>query len=669
MTHIQFQAGQHALFDDVQYEFVRRTGDDRIALEDVETRLQRYVTDDEIAKCVHEGRFRFVHKRDLEKFTPKIADFASLPKKHQECAEREVRYLSAIFEQTEKLSKGLVTTIASQVALNHADPRIPSYATICRWRKKHWASGGSILGHVPLFHERGRKRKIRERMADIFAETLRQYYLIEERPPQYVAYEMLVHAINEENKNALPGDRLTAPSLRTFERELHRLDKKHVMRDRYSARQAHYHYHTFTKMPPIDRPNQYWQIDDTPVDVIIVTDKTREPIGRPTLVLCVDSYSALPTGFHITFGAPSAETAMACLRNAILDKSYVRKRFPDIQHDYPVYGIPMAVGSDNHAGFRDAGFNQALAALNIDKVFGRKAESWSNPHVERTFRTIGTSLIHFLPGTTRSNPQDRGTYKSKEKATLTLSQLEHAVWLWIIDYITRKENKGRKAIPIELWKEGTDKNPVRSAQSIEQLDCLLAPAKEAKLRRDGIEAFSGLRWNSPDVTRLRRQGNVKKEISVRYDPNDLDNIYILDPDTKTFIQVPSVDPEYTRGLTTYQHRVTRKLTRKKIKGKISIADLCRTRAKIFGIVDKAAQETAVVKLVGKRAANFMGTDPETSISRPAGREHPDDVQSETVNSAAAANSNSSFGAKQYADFLNDDEDDDNTPSRIRSGIA
>jgi len=51
---------------------------------------------------------------------------------------------------------------------------------------------------------------------------------------------------------------------------------------------------------------QLLQIDHTLVDVVVVDEFDREPIGRPWLTLAIDVATRMVPGFHLTLEAPSA---------------------------------------------------------------------------------------------------------------------------------------------------------------------------------------------------------------------------------------------------------------------------------------------------------------------------------------------------------------------------
>jgi putative transposase len=48
------------------------------------------------------------------------------------------------------------------------------------------------------------------------------------------------------------------------------------------------------------RPLEIVQIDHTKVDIVVVDEQTREPIGRPWITLAMYLFSRMVTGFHLS---------------------------------------------------------------------------------------------------------------------------------------------------------------------------------------------------------------------------------------------------------------------------------------------------------------------------------------------------------------------------------
>lgn len=72
-----------------------------------------------------------------------------------------------------------------------------------------------------------------------------------------------------------------------------------------------------------DRPLHLYQIDHTPVDVIVVDEMDRLPIGRPWLTLVIDVASRMIAGFHLSFEHPSSTSVALAISHAVLPKKNI----------------------------------------------------------------------------------------------------------------------------------------------------------------------------------------------------------------------------------------------------------------------------------------------------------------------------------------------------------
>lgn len=618
MSTIRLLPGQYVLMDDVQYKVVRRTGDNLIAMESVKTLTPITLTDQEVLKKISTGTLRLIEKSNLAPdFDPRFADFGSLKPLLKDAAIRRGQYLTRLAMETDTLSRPVVRRVIKQVAEEIGDENPPSYASVCRWWKP-WNMAGrlDLRCLVPAFHLRGSKEsKLPRESVELMKEVVEREWLSQPRKSAHTVTLLVRNTFNRLNDTRAPNHQLKVPSVRTIRRAIKELDKKTVMKMRYSKNDAAYEFHTFKKLPTVTRPLEQCELDETPLDLFIVDDKYRTPLGRPFLVTLVDRFSKMLLGYHLTFDAPSSDTAMACIRHAILDKSYIKEKYSHIvKNDMPVGGIPECIITDHLAGYKEKGFSDSLASLGIVHEFAAKDSKWQRANVEAFFRTVGVSLLHELPGTSYSNTDERAEYEAEKQAVFTLSEFDAVFNVYWHDYHSQAVNTGIYDIPIERWKEGCARNPVRPPDAIEDLDCLLGAAKEATLTREGIEMW-GLRWNSSDLTDMRRRPNAPKKVTVRYDPNNIGYIRVLDPDTLTYVVVPSVDPEYATGTSYNQHKAIRRYAIARVKGRLSLDDLAEAKATIFRLADEARRRTkATRRVVGRRVAAL---DPRaTNLDRP-----------------------------------------------------
>lgn len=72
--------------------------------------------------------------------------------------------------------------------------------------------------------------------------------------------------------------------------------------------------------PVVDSILEQVQIDHTVIDLIVVDEHERQPIGRPYLTVAIDVCSRCILGMVVTLEAPSAVSVGLCLAHAAIDK-------------------------------------------------------------------------------------------------------------------------------------------------------------------------------------------------------------------------------------------------------------------------------------------------------------------------------------------------------------
>ena len=180
----------------------------------------------------------------------------------------------------------------------------------------------------------------------------------------------------------------------------------------------------------VHRPNAIWQIDHTIVDVIVVDEELRRPIGRPVLTIAIDLFTRMVAGFHLSLEAPSSVSVGLCLLHAVYDKSaWLNEREIDIP--WPVAGLPEILHCDDGAEFRSRALASACrefpgTSFNSDRL--RPASSAGT--IERLIGTM-MGAVHVLSGTTFCNVKIRGDYDAEGRATFKLRELEK--WIGMRD--------------------------------------------------------------------------------------------------------------------------------------------------------------------------------------------------------------------------------------------
>ncbi len=168
------------------------------------------------------------------------------------------------------------------------------------------------------------------------------------------------------------------------------------------------------------------QIDHTPMDVIVVDQQKRRPIGRPWLTLAIDVRTRMVAGFHVSLWSPSTISLSLVLSQAVLPKaSWLADR--ELQTlDWPVHGLPRTIHVDNAKEFHAEALVRGCQEYGIRLDHRPPARPHYGGHIERLIGTM-MGAVHLLPGATFSNVSEKGSYASEKRASLTLPELER--WL------------------------------------------------------------------------------------------------------------------------------------------------------------------------------------------------------------------------------------------------
>ena len=137
---------------------------------------------------------------------------------------------------------------------------------------------------------------------------------------------------------------LSAPNYRTVCRRVESLDLRIATTKREGSKKAGELFGpvSISTLRP-EHPMDVLQIDHTPVDVIVVDQQKRLPIGRPWLTLAIDVRTRMVAGFHVSLWSPSTISLSLALSQAVLPKaSWLADR--QLQTlEWPVHGLPRTI--------------------------------------------------------------------------------------------------------------------------------------------------------------------------------------------------------------------------------------------------------------------------------------------------------------------------------------
>lgn len=600
MSAQRFSTGKQFIWQGAVYKVKRLLPGSMISIEDVQTTESHIVPFADLAQALFAGELHFVVQRGIagQTATGRQATLSDYPPHLHAVAEYRLDVIRPLLSlgSTERTREMVAARVAEIKQVRQTGESFPtttiSIASIYRWIRDYEQSGNDIRVLVGNSQHQGGKRQSRledDTEAIVGAVIQDRYYVSEKITCDDIYLEVALR-IEEENRFRHEGEKLAAPSRTTIWRRIDALDEMEKLVAKRGKRIAKRQLTQYGKMEYPLIPLERVEIDHTPMDIIVVDGKDNLPLGRPTLTYCLDTTTRYPLGFYVGFDPPSYLTVMECLHHSILTKGNVREKY-GTQHDWIACGIPAALIIDNGKEFIGVDLLDACNSLGVELDQMPIRTPHFKATVERMFGTINTGLLHTLPGTTFSNPQQRGDYKSAEEACIDLEDLNNVLHTFLLDIYAESFHRGLGDIPARRWESITQEGFFpRLPMSAEELKILLGRVAYRVIQPYGIE-FMRLRYNSRDLAPLRTHLDGTKA-KIKYDPTDLGCIHVYDPQEQVYIAVKCLDREYAQGLSLWKHRVILNLARKE-QAKVDILSLARAKRRIQEIVEKSKSDKRI----------------------------------------------------------------------------
>ncbi len=325
----------------------------------------------------------------------------------------------------------------------------------------------------------------------------------------------------------------------TVLRRIRALDPETVARRRFGAKHAREKVSAAPGTFVVDDALEVMQIDHTQVDLHVVDEEYRRPIGRPWITVATDVATRVVCGIYLTLDEPSEVSVALCMAHAVLPKeAWLLER--GIQAEWPVWGIPQCVHADNGSDFTGEALRRGCNDYGIRMEFRPLGRAHFGGHIERLIGTL-MQRVHTLPGTTYSNPVERGDYRSEKAACLTLKELEYWLALEICVHYHGAIHRTLGTAPLVAWERAIQRG-IRQwlPKDPRRFYIGFLPVEDRTLQRTGVQ-LENIRYWSDSLPAIAR---FKDTVSVRYDPRNMSRIYVRGSQGSTYIDVPYADIRY-----------------------------------------------------------------------------------------------------------------------------
>ena len=295
--------------------------------------------------------------------------------------------------------------------------------------------------------------------------------------------------------------------------------------------------------------NQCWQIDSSPLDVMVVVDKK---IIRADILSIIDVYSGRCVADVVTQG--NALTLVRLIARA-----------------FEVLGKPQYIKGDNGKDYLSKQFQELLKGLGIGYDAAIAYCGDEKGKVERHFRTLQHAKISQLPGYVGFNLRIReqieqrtpkkerhakdkfgNAKKTNLKYLLSLEDMKKIFEAEVLKWdITNVRRKGAKS-PLEIW--NSDNTPIMCVDYAEFL--LYAGTGDTRtVSKKGIN-FNAYTFISPLLP------NVGTKVVVRQNIDDVSEIFVFDEKGKF---ICTAKEQSLAGMSADEFNAAKKLFKKDMK--------------------------------------------------------------------------------------------------------
>jgi len=456
------------------------------------------------------------------------------------------------------------------------------------------------------------KSRITPEVEVIIADVLKTFYLSrQKRSLAVITREILMRCKKAGHQ---------APTYNTIAARIEVLDPLLVTRKRQGGTAARQLRPAAGETPPAKGPLEVVQMDHTKMDVVVVDKDSREPIGRPSLTLAIDICTRCIVGMLLTLEAPSALSVGLCLVHVVTDKGAWLERLGLDIRMWPMHGKPKKIHVDNGPDFHSEALKRGCEQYGIEREYRPKGLPHFGGIIERVIGTAMT-MAHEVPGTTFSNIKERGTYKSDKTASLTLGELEKWLALAIAKYHGTVHGSLSET-PAAVWKRSVQNWKISEIADKQAFLIDFLPVIERSVTRVGFVIDHISYFGDVLKPWIARRERLERFI-IRRDPRDLSRIWVLDPETKLYFDIPyrsiSRPP-----VTLWEQRKAVENLRKQGREQVDEASIFGMIEEMREITEGAVKERKRVRRDMNRRAHLDRAKDDNRLAAPIASEEVDD---------------------------------------------
>jgi len=565
-------------------ELMRELEDGCWSYEDCHTRRPGTMPKHKLLKAVWSGEITLI-VQETSKARP-AAEAAALPlvsldslkEAHAADLKRKMDYVVAVRQA--HLSRGMrkaIEQLIDRVAERLNDLKPPAASTVMNWFRKfdqaQQAPQALVTGHA----QRARTSKLHPEMDRLVNESLRKHYLTRDRFSMRHTLAMVRAQAKPLVVQGTLSEEDTQISLSTLSRRVQKMDRYRVIEAREGAARARMVTRTTMDGTVAQYPLDVVEVDHTPLNWVVICDRTGLPLGRPLLTVMIDAYSGYVLGFYVSFYGAGLSSVSGVVRCALMPKADMVASVK-LEHQWISEGIPDTVKLDNGLEFHSPVFQRMGWELGSHFTYCRVRTPWLKPHVERFFGSLDNLTL--ARGRVHKRVANVVNMNPDQDAAIMFSAFVRGLVMYIVDEHPFQVNERKLKRPHDLMQEGLlSVPPARFPHDLQSLRMVSALSKQLTVHQGGVE-LHGLPFGGAELLSMRKALGQRFKTWIKWDPDDMSQVWVQEPRSQHWVASPCRWGNYANGLSWNQHLQIRKFARNELKLKGAYDDLERARLRL-----------------------------------------------------------------------------------------
>lgn len=282
----------------------------------------------------------------------------------------------------------------------------------------------------------------------------------------------------------------------------------------------------------VERPGEVVEFDEWTVDLIawfawakLLDFLTKEELAaikrvRLKVIVAIDVATKCILAMRFTPAAATEKTMIDAIEMVVTDKSKLAK-LAGASSSWPYHCLMESAVADNGGALAGNMVRAVFSALDAQYMHPPAGVPWLRGSIEAVFRTFGGQLLAWFEGRTFGNIFERGDYRSSDRVSLSIDQLNLLLVQAVVDIYHHQPHSSTGETPHSRWMRLSEKFGVFPPPPRSVRRAIFGTRTYRDITEMGVVMF-GIHYQSKQLQQFRLAS--KSSILIRVDRFSLDAV-------------------------------------------------------------------------------------------------------------------------------------------------